>query len=350
MNCFIFCAVFFAVLICGEKIFEYQSIYPPPYNSTKVYVDLDVDFCETITVALFSKSPFFGVQNGFPITESYRQCVHPYDDVVSNTLKARHFWADCLFPVRLWFQYFVKKYSSISQYSIFVDAGGNIGSCSLAMLSFGVRTVAFEPVPTNLLYFQRSVVRNVYTSLGDVLRPRPRPFKDLITLYPIALGAVKGTSTIFVEPGNAGNSVLNMPPTQHGNGNQILNFTVDVETLDQMLWPDPRKEPPIIGVMKVDVQGFESHALKGARRLLEVNAIKIIQFELDSDALNAAGSTMTEVVTMLKGHGFSIHRFKAKVTVPVIFSSESLLDMDSLSHGIIRVMDLIAVHSSIWTL
>jgi FkbM family methyltransferase len=319
------------LLISAEKISEYKNIFPPPYNTTKVFLDIDVDYCKNIVVTLFSKSPFFGLTNGFPMVPPYQQCVRPSDPVVRSALKTR---IECIFPVRLWFLYFAKKYPSMAQSSIFVDAGGNIGSCSLAMISYGVRTVAFEPVPTKLLYFQTSVTQNK-------LKPsslRPQPFTDLLTLYPIGLGATKGTSMIHAESGSVGKEELNR------------SITIDVESLDEMLWPDATKDPPTIGVMKMDMQGFEGHALKGAKRLLSVNAIKIIQMKLDSDALKAAGTAILEVLTLLQDHGFSIHHFKAKVTKPTDLTRESLLDMNLVSQNSIRVVDLIAIHSSIWTL
>ena len=52
-------------------------------------------------------------------------------------------------------------------------------------------------------------------------------------------------------------------------------YTVLVKTLDEVIWPIPTTLPPVILVMKLDIQGYELKALQGARRLLAVKAIKL---------------------------------------------------------------------------
>ena len=331
-----------------DSMFDIKTIYPQPYRDaapTIVY-DFSVDRCEVISVNVFSKSRFFGTANGYPDVGSYKQCIHPYEDVVSDILRRRGYWVDCLFPVRLWFRYFAKIYPAAVSNAVFVDAGANIGSCSLSMLSYGIRTVALEPVPTNLLYLQRSIAFNK--------DKRANMFEKNLQLFPVAVGSSKGTAVIYVQEGNAGNSVLNSVTSVTAEGHShAANFTVNVDTLDNILWPDASQDPPLIGVLKVDVQGYEAHALQGARRLLQASAIKFVQIELDRKALEVANSTVRNVVSLLQENGFSMHRFKCKISHEVVFSGESIVDINRIERFFSTskegAIDLIAVHKTIWS-
>ena len=62
--------------------------------------------------------------------------------------------------------------------------------------------IAFEPHPSNLFYFSRSIQINVARGIFP---------KNRIKLYPYAVGEVEGCHTIFSEIGNMGNAMLNVP-------------------------------------------------------------------------------------------------------------------------------------------
>jgi|TARA_B100000683_G_scaffold14961_1_gene15093 hypothetical protein len=61
----------------------------------------------------------------------YRQCVRQGAALLSQILVREGRWPDCDVLARLW--------NETSQDGVFVDAGANIGSCSLMMLSPGLR-------------------------------------------------------------------------------------------------------------------------------------------------------------------------------------------------------------------
>lgn len=62
--------------------------------------------------------------------------------------------------------------------------------------------IAFEPHPSNLFYFSRSIQMNVDKGIFP---------KNRIKLYPYGVGDVAGYHTIFSEIGNMGNAMLNVP-------------------------------------------------------------------------------------------------------------------------------------------
>ncbi len=184
--------------------------------------------------------------------------------------------------------------------SIFVDAGANIGSCSLLLSSNGARTVSFEPQPSNLFYLTSSVL-----ALEPDARARVR-------VHPVGLGPARAKHTIFAQKGNAGNSVIDVVVPDHFTqaADMTANkFDVFVDTLDNALWPKAVRSstpPPNIPLMKMDVQGYEGKLLAGAKHLLAARAIKAIKTELAGAWLRAQGITPRALCATLEAHNFRL--------------------------------------------
>ena len=74
---------------------------------------------------------------------------------------------------------------------------------------------------------------------------------------------------------------------QQGNAS-ILNFNSKKSELIQLKTIDTfcvENKISKIDFLKMDVQGFEYNILKGATKMLEINAIKFIQFEIDQPSI-----------------------------------------------------------------
>ena len=227
---------------------------------------------------------------------AYTQCIRPYPDKLSDEIRRSGHWSDCDALVELWRSTTRRGRST----DLFVDAGANIGSCSLLMLAEGARTVAFEPLPANLFYLTSAVLSN------------PRAFRRRLTLYPIGLGEAAAAATpIFSSPSNAGNSVLRRAIGDDDADERAMQgragaqqASVHVDTLDAVLWPDASAPPPRVALMKLDVQGFEVQLLRGARRLLNASAVRTIKFEVATRWLHAQGTTAAALCALLDSHGF----------------------------------------------
>jgi len=61
--------------------------------------------------------------------------------------------------------------------------------------------------------------------------------------------------------------------------------------------------------MKVDVEGFELHALRGAAGLLEADSLKAVVIELQDWTLRKFGTSEHEVKAFLAGFGFAPHAY-----------------------------------------
>lgn len=203
----------------------------------------------------------------------YKQCLrdHSLNELVSNIIHDTGAYGKgpkdgCNGLLYLWT---IAATTSGGDHGIFLDVGGNIGTCSLLLAAVGAEVVAFEPMPPNYKVFVQSILANP-------------TFK--IKLYPYGAGDYEGSSLAFVQDNNMGNGVVGLQiPIKKSDS--MTREDITIKQLDDVLWPslkDPiekRLPPPLIRVMKLDVQGYEYRALVGARALLECGAIKTIQWE-----------------------------------------------------------------------
>jgi FkbM family methyltransferase len=216
----------------------------------------------------------------------YEQCVRHGADLLSAHVAKHGHWKDCDILARLWRN--ASAAAAADDDGVFVDAGANIGSCSLLMLGLGATTIAFEPLPINLFYFTTSVLAS------------PPAVRARLRLYPTALGNTTGRVRMFSDPRNRGNSAVGQAigdtdarermmvrhafPAREAaavRGSMQVEFNASLATLDDTLWPRGAKlPPPPIRLLKADVQGFEPQLFAGARRLIRAGLVPLIKFEL----------------------------------------------------------------------
>jgi FkbM family methyltransferase len=130
-----------------------------------------------------------------------------------------------------------------------VDVGANIGlfSCLAASrLPAGGSVVSFEPIPANLRYLRQNLERNGFT--------------EQVVVEATAVGEHEGSIEIFLVEGSIG--------THSASSRNALDsansVTVPVVNLDAYA----RSMTGRIDVLKVDVEGYEGHVLRGARGVL----------------------------------------------------------------------------------
>jgi len=197
---------------------------------------------------------------------------------------------------------------------LFVDAGANVGACTLHMLlATSAKVVSFEPSGANLFHASSSI-----------LRVREHAPAARLRLYPIALGASNATGLLYSAIGNAGHSVVDSKgafyaPKGHEAAQRIL-----VRMLDDVLWPEPARfkaPPPTVLLLKLDVEGFECKALHGMRHLLQAHAIRFIKTEVFDYGLRQQGCSGVELQQLLATAGFRLY-----LTDPGVDPAQSPLD------------------------
>lgn len=129
---------------------------------------------------------------------------------------------------------------------LFVNIGANSGYYCCFAQQKGIKTIALEPIPTNVQYIAQNMDANGWG--------------DNITVLPVAAGEVTGFIDIYGI--GTGASVVK----GWANNPAHLKQTVPVVRIDSIIHPAPLGQALFI---LMDIEGFEYHALKGATSLIE---------------------------------------------------------------------------------
>jgi FkbM family methyltransferase len=160
-----------------------------------------------------------------------------------------------------------------------VDAGAHLGSVTAAIhrLAPAGRHLAIEPTPYKAAWLREK-------------------FPD-VEIAECAVGAAAGFATFFHHARASGYSGLR--PAEAGG--PLEPFEVAVRTLDELI-PAARR----IGFLKIDVEGGELDAFRGAPRILGCDRPAIL-FECTLTGLGAFGQEPAAVHAFLAGHGYAIY-------------------------------------------
>ncbi|MCC7361495.1 MAG: FkbM family methyltransferase [Anaerolineales bacterium] len=144
---------------------------------------------------------------------------------------------------------------------------GDFMRAALAALGPSTRVLAFEPAP------------QTFSRLARVFHASPQ-----VELHQLGLSDASGSRPLYSDGQDSGlASLYQRDLTAHGRAlNQVE--TVPITTLDAFC---AERQISRIDYLKLDVEGHELSALRGARRLLEQDAVQLIQFEFGGCAIDA---------------------------------------------------------------
>lgn len=171
---------------------------------------------------------------------------------------------------------------------IFVDVGANVGMASFAAAVMGVRVLAFEPVLENL---QRICEGVYFNRVGD-----------LVTVFEAAASDRKGNITFHKLVGRLDNSAVSAVGAKLAfKSNEEIELQVRTIPLDEVI-----EESDRVLLLKIDVQGWEYHVLKGASKLLsrKKGEAPYIIYEEDEKLLQASNSSAKDIRDFLKSVGY----------------------------------------------
>jgi FkbM family methyltransferase len=182
------------------------------------------------------------------------------------------------------------------QGAVVVDAGANIGIYS-EFLSRCVgptgQVHSFEPSPDN---FKR--LCDATRNLANV-----RPTQAVV-------GECSGECQLYIS------DRLNVDHrAYHVAGDSRRALTVKMIALDDYFQPGQR-----VDLIKMDVQGYELHALRGANRVLADNPDVKLLLEFWPYGLKQAGANWSDLIAMLERNHMAVHHVTAHSLVP--FRSE----------------------------
>jgi len=175
---------------------------------------------------------------------------------------------------------------------VFVDVGANLGLFTVAAarrVGPAGRVLAFEPGSGARRMLEENVRLNRLCNT---------------TILPIALSSsdARLTPTVPVLGHEAFGSLAR----------PIDTLDTQTEEIEARAWDGLAQDllgAQAVTMMKIDVEGWESHVLSGAKRFLSQPQAPLLQVEFTDAAAAAAGSSCAELYTALNGFGFEICRY-----------------------------------------
>src|SRR5438034_2649590 len=182
--------------------------------------------------------------------------------------------------------------------AVVVDAGANIGIYS-QFLSRCVGPTgvvhSFEPSSENFRRLQ-SAMRKLAT----------------VRLSQVAVGECSGRSKLYLS------DKLNVDHrTYTSEGDSRRAVPIDIIALDDYFKPGQR-----VDLIKMDIQGYELHALRGANRVLADNPAAKLVLEFWPYGLEQAGANWLELIDTLQAKNMSVSQISNYGLVP--FRSDSV--------------------------
>ncbi|KAK4265200.1 hypothetical protein QN277_026283 [Acacia crassicarpa] len=182
----------------------------------------------------------------------------------------------------------LERMKSEGRHGFVVDVGANVGMASFAASAMGFRVLAFEPVFENL----QKICEGIYFNR----------VAELVTVFQAAASDRLGEITFHKLVGRLDNSAVSATGAKLAfQSNEEVALQVNSVPLDEVI---PESEQVLL--LKIDVQGWEYHVLKGASKLLSRKASEApyLIYEEDERLLKASNSSAKEIRDFLKTVGY----------------------------------------------
>ncbi|MBX3192224.1 MAG: FkbM family methyltransferase [Labilithrix sp.] len=187
-----------------------------------------------------------------------------------------------------------KLYGLASAGDTVLDVGANVGECALNFsrrVGPTGRVLAFEPGPSVRAKLERNVSLNGFATNIDIM----------------ALGLGDAPATLqLCEPSphnRGGNRILERPVGEH--------VAIRVVRLDDFVAEHGLER---VDLVKIDVEGFEVRALRGARQTLE-RFRPTLFVEVSEENLRGSGTSARELVGFLAELGYALRSADDGATV-----------------------------------
>ncbi|KAI5665254.1 hypothetical protein M9H77_24577 [Catharanthus roseus] len=213
----------------------------------------------------------------------------PHKNIV-RTLKGKPFRkADISGTVQEFLEKMKEGEENEGKKGIVVDVGANVGMATFAAAVMGFKVLAFEPVFENLQRICEGIYFNRVAELVDV--------------FDAAASDRSGNITFHKLVGRLDNSAVSATGAKMAfKSNEEIALQVKSIPLDEMIL---ESEPVLL--LKIDVQGWEYHVLKGATKLLsrKKGEAPYLIYEEDERLLQASNTSVNEIREFLHSVGYS---------------------------------------------
>lgn len=175
---------------------------------------------------------------------------------------------------------------------VFLNVGANSGYYCCFAQQKGIKTIAIEPVPSNVTYIAQNMAANGWG--------------DNITVLPVAAGEVTGFIEIYGI--GTGASVVK----GWANNPETLKQTVPVVRLETLIHEAPAGQTMFV---LMDVEGFEYHALKGAEGLINARNKPVWFIEIigDGGPVDAGKVRFKDTFKIMMDAGYAVYMATEKM-------------------------------------
>jgi FkbM family methyltransferase len=199
----------------------------------------------------------------------------------------------------------VKPHLTMYENETFVDVGANVGSYSLKIANDyknkGVKIIAIEAHPENYKALCRNIELNGFKHVIKAVNKATSDRKDIVTMYE---RFYRNGNRVRSEFYSLCNTFLHEDNFIHPNGKSLQ---VESDTLDSILANNE------VNVMKIDIEGAEVLALKGATDTLKQLRRIIVEIH---------GDNFEKVKQMLEIHNFKMEIIRATGHMTYIVGSK----------------------------
>lgn len=169
------------------------------------------------------------------------------------------------------------------------DVGASVGLFTVHCAARAGQVVAFEPDPATLRRNQENVALN--------------GLSGKVVFQPVALGETSGELELQSD------GLDGCAPTITNLGRHRHSLKVQVETMDRLI----EAGVPAPSVLKIDIEGAEIVALRGAGRLLaSTGRPRLVFVEMHPQFLPSFGSNDAEAISLLRSAGYQIVSTQAR--------------------------------------
>lgn len=186
-----------------------------------------------------------------------------------------------------------------------VDIGANIGYYTLLCARRAGpagQIYAFEPEPENFSLLQQNVRRNSYSN---------------VQMENTAVSDATGSLTLFISRENHGDHRVYACESEARDRVSIRAVRLDDYFAD---------DPPLIDLVKMDIQGAEGRALDGMKTLLQCRPPRAILTEFWPLGMRRAGTNASDMLRSLEASGYRLVHLDERRGKAVAISAAELLD------------------------
>jgi FkbM family methyltransferase len=182
---------------------------------------------------------------------------------------------------------------------VLFDVGGHVGEYTREFLKNfpSGRSFIFEPSASHLVKLRQ----NLGAHAG-------------VTIFPFGLGAETAELPLFKEQDISGLASLTQRRLDHINIKMEAVETVSIRTLDSFV---AETGVTSIDLLKMDVEGHELSALKGATKAMDRRLVKLVQFEFGGCNLDTH-TTLQDFFYFFKSYDFTIGLVQPRGRIQVI--------------------------------